>query len=144
MKTFVAKPAEIDRKWYVVDAKGQTLGRLSTRVAAILMGKTKAEFTPGVDVGDYVIVINAEHIVVTGNKAKQKMYYRHSGYPGGLKEASFEQMMAKKPERVIELAVKGMLPKNSLGRQMYKKLKVYVGENHGHEAQQPVLVELKA
>lgn len=144
MKTFVAKPAEVERKWYVVDAEGQTLGRLSTAIARVLMGKNKPIYTPGVDCGDYVIVVNAEKVVLSGNKASKKMYYHHTGYPGGLRETGFETMLRKKPERVIELAVKGMLPKNTLGRQMYKKLKVYAGADHKHAAQQPIVLDPKA
>ncbi|HET8905027.1 MAG: 50S ribosomal protein L13 [Saccharospirillum sp.] len=137
MKTFVAKPAEVKRDWYVVDAQGQTLGRLSTEIARRLRGKHKAEFTPHVDTGDYIVVINAEKVAVTGRKTKQKMYHRHTGYPGGLKSMSFEKMIDHKPERVIELAVKGMIPRNPLGRAMLKKLKVYAGVDHPHTAQQP-------
>lgn len=137
MKTFVAKPAEVKRDWYVVDAQGQTLGRLSTEIARRLRGKHKAEFTPHVDTGDYIVVINAEKVAVTGRKTKQKMYHRHTGYPGGLKSMSFEKMIDHKPERVIELAVKGMIPRNPLGRTMLKKLKVYAGVDHPHTAQQP-------
>lgn len=137
MKTFVAKPAEVKRDWYVVDAQGQTLGRLSTEIARRLRGKHKAEFTPHVDTGDYIVVINAEKVTVTGRKTKQKMYHRHTGYPGGLKSMSFEKMIDHKPERVIELAVKGMIPRNPLGRAMLKKLKVYAGVDHPHTAQQP-------
>lgn len=137
MKTFVAKPAEVKRDWYVVDAQGQTLGRLSTEIARRLRGKHKAEFTPHVDTGDYIVVINAEKVAVTGRKTKQKMYHRHTGYPGGLKSMSFEKMIDHKPEQVIELAVKGMIPRNPLGRAMLKKLKVYAGVDHPHTAQQP-------
>lgn len=144
MRTFVAKPAEIERKWYLLDAECQTLGRLSTTIARILSGKNKAEYTPGVDTGDYVIVVNAEKVVLSGNKAAKKSYFRHSGYPGGVKEVSFVTMIQKHPERVIETAVKGMLPKNSLGRAMYKKLKVYAGPEHAHAAQQPVAWTEKA
>ncbi|GGX58782.1 50S ribosomal protein L13 [Saccharospirillum salsuginis] len=137
MKTFVAKPAEVKRDWYVVDADGLTLGRLSTEIARRLRGKHKAEFTPHVDTGDYIVVINAEKVAVTGRKSKQKMYHRHTGYPGGLKSLSFDKMIDHKPERVIELAVKGMIPRNPLGRAMLKKLKVYAGAEHPHTAQQP-------
>ncbi len=137
MKTFVAKPAEVKRDWFIVDAQGQTLGRLSTEIARRLRGKHKAEFTPHVDTGDYIVVINAEKVAVTGRKTKQKMYHRHTGYPGGLKSMSFEKMIDHKPERVIELAVKGMIPRNPLGRAMLKKLKVYAGVDHPHTAQQP-------
>ncbi len=144
MSTFVAKPAELERKWYIVDAEGQTLGRLSTAIARVLIGKNKPEFTPGVDTGDYVIVINAEKVVLSGNKALQKTYFSHSGYPGGMKLTSYANMMQKHPERIIETAVKGMLPKNSLGRSMYKKLKVYAGSEHEHTAQQPIVLDPKA
>ena len=137
MKTFMASPATIDRKWYVVDAAGMTLGRLASEVAKILRGKNKPIFTPHLDMGDYVIVINAEKISVTGKKLDQKVYYHHSGYVGGLKEVTLKEKMNKKPEQVIELAVKGMLPKGPLGRQMYKKLYVYAGPEHKHEAQKP-------
>ena len=137
MKTFMANPAKIERKWYVVDAAGLTLGRLASEVAKVLRGKNKPEFTPHVDTGDYVIVINAEKIAVTGKKLDQKIYYHHSDYVGGMKETTLREMMAKKPERVIELAVKGMLPKGPLGRQMYTKLHVYAGAEHDHAAQKP-------
>ena len=137
MKTFMANPAKIERKWYVVDATGLTLGRLASEVAKVLRGKNKPEFTPHVDTGDYVIVINAEKIAVTGKKLDQKIYYHHSDYVGGMKETTLREMMAKKPERVIELAVKGMLPKGPLGRQMYTKLHVYAGGEHAHAAQKP-------
>ena len=137
MKTFMASPATIERKWYVVDAEGKTLGRLASEVAKVLRGKNKAIFTPHIDTGDYVIVINAEKIVVTGRKLDQKIYYHHSDYVGGMKETTLREMMAKKPERVIELAVKGMLPKGPLGRQMYTKLHVYAGAEHAHAAQKP-------
>jgi len=137
MKTFVAKPAEVKRDWYVVDAEGKTLGRLATEIARRLRGKHKPEYTPHCDTGDYIVVVNAEKVAVTGNKAKDKMYYRHSGFPGGLKEANFTKMVETFPERTIELAVKGMLPKGPLGRAMYTKLKVYAGAEHPHQAQQP-------
>ena len=133
----MANPAKIERKWYVVDATGLTLGRLASEVAKVLRGKNKPEFTPHVDTGDYVIVINAEKIAVTGKKLDQKIYYHHSDYVGGMKETTLREMMAKKPERVIELAVKGMLPKGPLGRQMYTKLHVYAGAEHDHAAQKP-------
>ncbi len=142
MKTYSAKPHEIERKWYVVDAQGKTLGRLATQVASILRGKHKPIYTPHVDCGDYIIIINAEKIFTTGRKLDQKKYYRHSGYPGGLKEITLKDQLKRFPERAIELAVKGMLPKNRLGRAMYKKLKVYAGENHPHAAQQPEPLEL--
>ncbi len=137
MKTFMASPATIDRKWYVVDATDMTLGRLCSEVAKVLRGKNKAIFTPHVDTGDYVIVINAEKIKVTGKKMDQKVYRRHSDYVGGMKEATLREKLDKKPEEVIELAVKGMLPKGSLGRQMYTKLYVYAGPDHKHAAQKP-------
>ena len=137
MKSYMASPATIDRKWYVVDAEGCTLGRLSSEVASVLRGKKKPIFTPHIDTGDYVIVINAEKIKVTGKKLDQKIYYHHSDYVGGMKETTLKEMLAKKPERVIELAVKGMLPKGPLGREMYKKLFVYAGPEHKHEAQKP-------
>ncbi len=137
MKTFMASPATIERKWYVVDATDMTLGRLASEVAKVLRGKNKAIFTPHIDTGDYVIVINAEKIKVTGKKLDQKIYYHHSDYVGGMKETTLREMMAKKPEKVIELAVKGMLPKGPLGRQMYTKLHVYAGPEHQHAAQKP-------
>ncbi len=133
---------DVQRSWYVVDAQGQTLGRLTSRIASILRGKHKPEFTPHVDCGDYVIVVNAEKVHVTGQKMNQKKYYRHSGYPGGLKQITLRDQLQKFPNRVIESAVRGMLPKNRLGRQMFKKLKVYSGTAHPHEAQQPKTLEL--
>lgn len=137
MKTFIASAAAIERKWYVVDAEGKTLGRLASEIAKVLRGKHKPIYTPHMDTGDYVIVINAEKVKVTGKKLDQKIYYHHSGYVGGMKETTLKKMLADKPERVIELAVKGMLPKGPLGRQMYKKLFVYAGSEHKHEAQKP-------
>lgn len=137
MKTFSANNETVKRDWYVVDADGLTLGRLATEVASRLKGKHKAEYTPHVDTGDYIVVINAEKVHVTGNKRKGKIYYRHTGYPGGLKEMSFEKMIDHKPEQIIELAVKGMIPRNPLGRSMLSKLKVYAGSAHPHAAQQP-------
>ena len=137
MKSFVASPSTIERKWYVVDASQYTLGRLSSQVAAVLRGKHKPTYTPNIDTGDYVIVINADKIKVTGKKMDQKIYYSHSDYVGGMKETTLKEMMAKKPERVIELAVKGMLPKGPLGREIYTKLHVYVGPDHKHAAQKP-------
>lgn len=137
MKTFMASPATIERKWYVVDAADMTLGRLASEVAKVLRGKNKAIFTPHMDTGDYVIVVNADKVKVTGRKLDQKIYYHHSEYVGGMKEATLREMMAKKPEKVIELAVKGMLPKGPLGRQMYTKLHVYAGPEHQHAAQKP-------
>lgn len=135
--TFMANPDKVERKWYVVDATGYTLGRLSSEIAKILRGKNKAVFTPHIDTGDYVIVVNAEKIKVTGKKLDQKIYYHHSDYVGGMKETTLKEMLAKHPERVVEFAVKGMLPKGSLGRQMYKKLFVYAGLDHKHAAQKP-------
>ena len=137
MKTYMASPATIERKWYVVDATGYTLGRLASEVAKVLRGKNKAVFTPHIDTGDYVIVVNADKIKVTGKKLDQKIYYRHSEYVGGMKETTLREMMAKKPEKVVELAVKCMLPKGPLGRQMYTKLHVYAGPEHNHQAQKP-------
>ena len=137
MKTFIASAAAIERKWYVVDAEGKTLGRLASEIAKVLRGKHKPIYTPHMDTGDYVIVINAEKVKVNGKKLDQKIYYHHSGYVGGMKETTLKKMLADKPERVIELAVKGMLPKGPLGRQMYKKLFVYAGPEHKHEAQKP-------
>ena len=136
-KTFMANPDKVERKWYVVDATGYTLGRLASEVAKVLRGKNKAIFTPHIDTGDYVIVVNADKIKVTGKKLDQKIYYRHSDYVGGMKETTLREMMAKKPEKVVELAVKGMLPKGPLGRQMYTKLHVYAGPEHNHQAQKP-------
>ena len=137
MKSFVAKPADIERKWYVIDANGQTLGRLASQVAMILRGKHKPIYTPHVDCGDHVIVINADKVVLTGKKLDQKVYYRYSGYIGGLKETSARDMLANKPEKMVSEAVKGMMPKNSLGRQMLTKLRVYKGAEHEHAAQKP-------
>ncbi|MBD5482737.1 MAG: 50S ribosomal protein L13 [Lachnospiraceae bacterium] len=137
MNTFMASPATIDRKWYVVDATDMTLGRLASAVANVLRGKNKPIYTPHIDTGDYVIVINAEKVKVTGKKLDQKIYYHHSDYVGGMKETTLREMLAKKPERVIELAVKGMLPKGPLGREMYTKLHVYAGPEHKHAAQKP-------
>lgn len=137
MRTFMASPAAIDRKWYVVDATDMTLGRMASEIANVLRGKNKPIFTPHIDTGDYVIVVNAEKIKVTGRKLDQKTYYRHSDYVGGMKETKLKEKLAKKPEEVIELAVKGMLPKGPLGREMYKKLFVYAGPDHKHAAQKP-------
>ena len=137
MKSFMASPATIERKWYVVDADGQTLGRLTSEIAKILRGKYKPIYTPHIDTGDYVIVVNAATLKVTGKKLDQKMYYHHSGYVGGMKETTLREMMQKHPERVVEFAVKGMLPKGPLGRQMYTKLHVYAGPEHNHAAQKP-------
>ena len=137
MKTFSAKPETVKRDWYVVDATGLTLGRLATEIATRLRGKHKPEYTPHVDTGDYIVVINAEKIHVTGNKVQDKIYYSHTGFPGGLKSINFEKLNLRAPERIIEMAVKGMLPRNPLGRAMYRKMKVYKGAAHPHAAQQP-------
>lgn len=141
MKTYSAKPLEIERKWYVIDADGEILGRLATRIANILRGKNKPEYTPNVDTGDFVIVINAEKISVTGKKMTDKKYYNHSGYPGGLKIATLQELMAKNPALAIEKAVKGMLPHNTLGDEQFQKLNVYAGSEHPHAAQKPILLE---
>ncbi|NLC06473.1 MAG: 50S ribosomal protein L13 [Syntrophomonadaceae bacterium] len=141
MKTYMAKPGEIDRKWYVIDAADKTLGRLATEIATILRGKHKPIYTPFVDTGDHVIVINAEKIRLTGNKLKDKKFRYHTGYPGGLKSIDYRTLMQNRPERVVEIAVKGMIPHNRLGRQMIKKLKVYRGPNHPHQAQKPEIWE---
>ena len=142
MKTYNAKPHEVEQNWLIVDAEGQTLGRMASRIATRLRGKHKAEYTPHVDTGDYVVVINAEKVKVTGNKATDKIYHSHSGYPGGLKSISVEKLQERSPEKVIKLAVKGMLPRTPLGRAMFKKLKVYAGTDHPHGAQQPKTVTL--
>ncbi|MFP2770083.1 50S ribosomal protein L13 [Oceanisphaera sp. KMM 10153] len=142
MKTFVAKPETVKRDWYVVDAEGKTLGRLATEIASRLRGKHKPEYTPHVDCGDYIVVINAEKIQVTGNKAEGKIYYSHSGFPGGLKSISFEKLIVRKPEMVIESAVRGMLPRGPLGRAMFRKMKVFVGGQHNHAAQQPQVLDI--
>lgn len=142
MKTFVAKPETVKRDWYVVDATGKTLGRLATELASRLRGKHKAEYTPHVDTGDYIIVINAEKVAVTGKKASDKIYYWHTGYVGGIKDATFAEMIQRRPEAVIEIAVKGMLPKGPLGRAMFRKLKVYAGNEHNHAAQQPQVLDI--
>ena len=142
MKTFTAKPESVQRDWFVVDAAGKTLGRLSTEIASRLRGKHKPEYTPHVDTGDYIIVVNADKVTVTGNKAKNKMYYSHSGFPGGIKEINFEKLLDKKPEMVLEAAIKGMLPKGPLGRAMFRKLKVYAGAEHQHAAQQPQALDI--
>ncbi len=142
MKTFSAKPESVQRDWYIVNAENKNLGRLSTEIARRLRGKHKPEYTPHVDTGDYIIVINAEKVRVSGNKRTDKIYHHHTGYPGGLKSISFEKLIERAPERVIETAVKGMLPKNPLGRAMYKKMKVYAGTEHPHTAQQPKTLEV--
>jgi large subunit ribosomal protein L13 len=143
MKTYNAKPGEIPRDWYLVDAEGQTLGRLATRLADVLRGKGKPQYTPHVDTGDFVVVVNAEKIAVTGNKLDDKLYYRHSGYPGGLKERTLREQLARRPEEVIRKAVKGMLPRNRLARRQLTKLKVYAGPEHPHDAQGPKPLEVK-
>ncbi|GAA6183488.1 50S ribosomal protein L13 [Aliiglaciecola sp. 3_MG-2023] len=142
MKTFVAKPETVKRDWYVVDAADKTLGRLATEIAIRLRGKHKPEYTPHVDTGDYIIVINAEKVTVTGRKAQNKIYYSYTGYPGGLKDTTFEKLQAHKPEMIIEKAVKGMLPKGPLGRAMFRKMKVYAGTEHSHAAQQPQVLDI--
>lgn len=142
MKTFMAKAEEVKRKWYVVDAEGKHLGRLASEVAQILRGKHKPDYTPHVDTGDYVIVLNADKVVLTGRKLDQKFHRYHTGWPGGLKEIKYKDLMAKSPEKAVEIAIKGMLPKNSLGRAMFRKLKVYKGDKHDHEAQRPEKLEL--
>ena len=142
MKTYSAKTESVQRDWYIVDAEGKTLGRLAAEVATRLRGKHKPEYTPHVDTGDYIVVINAEKVAVTGNKAQDKMYYSHTGFPGGIKSISFEKLIAKKPEMVIQKAVKGMLPRGPLGRAMFRKLKVYAGTEHNHIAQQPKQLDI--
>ena len=142
MKTFVAKPETVKRDWYIVDAEGKTLGRIATEIAARLRGKHKAEYTPHVDTGDYIIVVNAEKVHVTGKKFTDKMYHAHSCFPGGIKSISFDKLIQRKPEMVIEAAVKGMLPKGPLGRAMFRKLKVYAGAEHAHAAQQPQVLDI--
>ena len=142
MKTFSAKPAEVKRDWYVIDAEGKTLGRMATEIARRLRGKHKPEYTPHVDTGDYIIVVNAEKVHVTGNKQQDKMYYHHTGYPGGIRSINFDKLIDHAPHRVIERAVKGMLPKNPLGRAMFRKLKIYAGPEHTHVAQQPKVLEI--
>ncbi|MDP0563143.1 MAG: 50S ribosomal protein L13 [Candidatus Endonucleobacter sp. (ex Gigantidas childressi)] len=142
MKTFNAKPETVKRDWYVVDAESKTLGRIASQIASRLRGKHKPEYTPHVDTGDYIVVVNAEKVHVTGRKANDKMYHHHTGFPGGLRSVNFNTLLARKPEMLIELAVKGMLPRNSLGRSMYAKLKVYAGSKHPHAAQQPQKLEI--
>ncbi|WP_294462990.1 50S ribosomal protein L13 [uncultured Ruminobacter sp.] len=142
MKTFVAKPDTIKRDWYVVDAEGKTLGRLATEIASRLRGKHKPEYTPSADTGDYIIVVNAAKVVVTGNKTTDKVYYAHSGFPGGIKSITFDKLIQSKPEMVIESAVRGMLPKGPLGRAMFRKLKVYAGASHDHAAQKPQVLDI--
>jgi large subunit ribosomal protein L13 len=143
MKTYQAKKEEVDHHWYLVNAEGKVLGRLAAGVAKVLRGKHKPTYTPHVDTGDFIVVVNAGKVSLTGRKLKNKTYYRYTGYPGGIKEMSAEKLLAKKPTEMIRMAVKGMLPKNSLGRQMLRKLKVYVGPNHPHKAQKPVSLEIK-
>ena len=142
MKTFSAKAEEINREWFLIDAEGKTLGRMASEIALRLRGKHKPEFTPHVDTGDYIVVVNVEKLAVTGNKLNDKLYHHHTGYVGNLKSINLKDLLAKHPERVLEKAVKGMLPKNSLGRQMYRKLKVYAGPSHPHEAQEPKVLEV--
>ena len=143
MKSYMARPLEVERRWYVVDAEGQTLGRLATEIARILRGKNKPQYTPHVDTGDFVVVVNAEKVVVTGKKAEQKVYRRHSGYPGGLKTRTYEQMMERQPTEILRKAVKGMMPKNRLARQQLRKLKIYAGPEHPHGAQNPQRLEVR-
>ncbi len=142
MKSYMARPLEVERKWHVIDADGQTLGRLASEISRLLRGKNKTRYTPHVDTGDFVVVVNAERVVVTGRKAEQKVYRRHSGYPGGMKEVSYEQMMARKPTEVLRKAVYGMMPKSRLSRQQFKKLKIYAGPEHPHAAQDPQTLEV--
>lgn len=144
MKTYSAKPLEVERKWYLIDAEGEVLGRLATKIANILRGKNKPEYTPHVDTGDFVIVINAEKVVLTGKKETDKIYYHHTGFPGGLKSASVKEVREKAPEKLIENAVKGMLPHNTLGDEQFQKLKVYAGSKHPHAAQKPIVIEKEA
>jgi large subunit ribosomal protein L13 len=143
MKSYMARALEVERKWYVVDAEGQTLGRLATEVAGILRGKNKPQYTPHVDTGDFVVVVNAEKVVVTGRKAEQKVYRRHSGYPGGLKTTTYEQMLERRPTEILRRAVKGMMPKTRLARQQLRKLKIYAGPEHPHVAQNPQTLEVR-
>ena|SRR5215216_3806695 len=143
MKSFMARSREVERKWLLIDAEGQTLGRLATEIARLLRGKDKPQYTPHVDTGDFVVVVNAEKVVVTGKKTEQKVYYRHSGYPGGLKTTSYEEMLERKPTEILRRAVKGMMPKTRLGRQQLKKLKIYAGPEHPHEAQRPKSYEVR-
>ena len=143
MKSYMARPRTVERKWYLIDAEGQTLGRLATEIARLLRGKNKPQYTPHIDTGDFVVVVNVEKVVVTGKKAEQKVYYRHSGYPGGLKETSFESMLERKPTEILRRAVRGMMPKTRLGRQQLKKLKIYAGPEHPHEAQNPQPYEVR-
>jgi large subunit ribosomal protein L13 len=143
MKSYMARPLEVERKWYVVDAEGKHLGRLATEIVRVLRGKNKPQYTPHVDVGDFVVVVNADRVAVTGRKAEQRVYRRHSGYPGGMKETSYEQMLASKPTEVLRKAVYGMMPKTRLARKQFKKLKIYAGPEHPHSAQDPQTLEVK-
>ncbi|MBA3614506.1 MAG: 50S ribosomal protein L13 [Rubrobacteraceae bacterium] len=143
MKSYMARPLEVERKWYVVDAEGKHLGRLATEIVRVLRGKNKPQYTPHVDVGDFVVVVNADRVVVTGRKAEQRVYRRHSGYPGGMKETSYEQMLARKPTEILRKAVYGMMPKTRLARKQFKKLKIYAGPEHPHAAQDPQRLEVK-
>ncbi|HYZ06895.1 MAG TPA: 50S ribosomal protein L13 [Rubrobacter sp.] len=143
MKSYMARPLEVERKWYVVDAEGKHLGRLATEIVRVLRGKNKPQYTPHVDVGDFVVVVNTDRVAVTGRKAEQKVYRRHSGYPGGMKETSYEQMLARKPTEVLRKAVYGMMPKTRLARKQFKKLKIYAGPEHPHAAQDPQTLEVK-
>jgi large subunit ribosomal protein L13 len=143
MKSYMARPLEVERKWYVVDAEGKHLGRLATEIVRVLRGKNKPQYTPHVDVGDFVVVVNADRVAVTGRKAEQRIYRRHSGYPGGMKETSYEQMLARKPTEVLRKAVYGMMPKTRLARKQFKKLKIYAGPEHPHSAQDPQTLEVK-
>ena len=143
MKSYMARPLEVERKWYVVDAEGKHLGRLATEIVRVLRGKNKPQYTPHVDVGDFVVVVNADRVVVTGRKAEQRVYRRHSGYPGGMKETSYEQMLARKPTEILRKAVYGMMPKSRLARKQFKKLKIYAGHEHPHSAQDPQELEVK-
>jgi large subunit ribosomal protein L13 len=143
MKSYMARPLEVERKWYVVDAEGKHLGRLATEIVRVLRGKNKPQYTPHVDVGDFVVVVNADRVAVTGRKAEQRVYRRHSGYPGGMKETSYEQMLARKPTEVLRKAVYGMMPKSRLARKQFKKLKIYAGPEHPHAAQDPQTLEVK-
>ena len=143
MKSYMARPLEVERNWYVVDAEGKHLGRLATEIVRVLRGKNKPQYTPHVDVGDFVVVVNADRVAVTGRKAEQRVYRRHSGYPGGMKETSYEQMLARKPTEVLRKAVYGMMPKTRLARKQFKKLKIYAGPEHPHSAQDPQTLEVK-
>ena len=143
MKSYMARPHTVERRWYLIDAEGQTLGRLATEISRILRGKNKPQYTPHIDTGDFVVVVNAEKAIVTGRKAEQKVYYRHSGYPGGLKETSYEVMLERKPTEILRRAVRGMMPKTRLGRKQLKKLKIYAGPEHPHEAQTPQPYEVR-